>query len=59
MTDREIEFKHTIKLKMQEYEELQKDGATDQARKAFEHKPYTVNNYLEKVGIKTGERSVN
>lgn len=51
MTAKEIGYKQAKKLKSQEYNDLQKDNKPDQVRRAFEHKPYTVDDYLKKVGV--------
>lgn len=56
---RTIESKNIKEQRNAKYDDLQKDNKPDQVRRAFEHKPYTVDDYLKKVGIKTGEGSIN
>lgn len=37
------------------YDDLQKDKKSDVVRKAFEHKPYTINDSLRKMGVLDAE----
>ena len=48
---RTIESKNIKEQRNAKYDDLQKDNKPDQVRRAFEHKPYTVDDYLKKVGV--------
>lgn len=59
---RQEEHRNEKKEQTKKYEEMEKDSKSDQVSRAFKHKAYEnygVGDYLKKVGIKTGEGSIN
>ena len=50
-TDRGRSRKEQERDRLNFYNELSEDKPDEKARKAYQHKPYTVSDYLKKVGI--------